>query len=304
MFADANVSANALGRKALRIVTLASCHNRRASTLAALTDLHAQVLPAGVEVGHVIVDDGSEDGTAAAANEAFPNVVVLPGSGQLYWAGGMRFGWEQYASHQAFDYLFVYNDDARFDATALSDLLNVAESQVGSFVVVGSFLDLDEKQTTYGARRRSSRWHPFKFGRVVEPDGAIQDADTLNMNGALISRGALETVGFLSDYFVHSNADFEYGLKLRKAGGRVLVAPRHIGRCALNPASRITPLDAPSLRAALKMLFDPKREPVAQRLGLYRRHGGWFWPLLWIAPYLTIWFQPLRRRRIQGEHES
>ncbi len=297
-----------LSETRLHLLTLTTCHNRRDCTLAALADLHAQSLLAGISLHHCIVDDGSTDGTADAVRADFPGVTVLEGDGTLFWAGGMRFGWEQYGRHEAFDYLFVYNDDARFDTTALSELLNVAEGQVGSFVVVGSFLDIDGKRTTYGARRRSSHWHPFKFGQIVEPNGTVQEADTLNMNGALISRGALETVGFLSKFFVHSNADFEYGLKLRKAGGRVLVAPRHIGRCAMNPASLTSPLDAPSLPAALKMLFDPKREPFLQRLGLYRRHGGWFWPVLWIVPYLTIWLQPLRRRRrrrrIHNEHES
>jgi len=123
----------------------------------------------------------------------------------------------------------------------------------------------------------------------------VQQAETLNMNGALISRGALDAVGFLSDYFVHSNADFEYGLKLRKEGGQVLLAPRHIGRCAMNPVSLTNPTDAPDLLAALKMLRDPKREPVGQRFRMYRSHGGWLWPLFFVSPYITIWLHPLRR---------
>ncbi len=130
----------------------------------------------------------------------------------------------------------------------------------------------------------------------MEPDGTVQEADTLNMNGALISRGAIDQVGFLSDFFLHSGADLEFGLKLRKSGGRVLVAPRYVGRCAMNPASEALPQDAPTLRAALAMLFDPKREPFGQRLNYYRRHGGWLWPIFWVAPYVTIWFQGIRRR--------
>lgn len=280
-----------------RILTLATCHNRRACTLAALGDLHAQQLPEGTILDHAIVDDGSTDGTGSAVRVTFPAVTVIEGDGTLFWAGGMRHGWTQHARKQSLDYLFVYNDDCRFDHDALSSLLATSPGPDVPAVVVGSFKDMVGEATTYGARRRSSRWHPFKFGCVVEPDGTIQSAETLNMNGALISHGALQMVGFLSDYFVHSNADFEYGLKLRKAGGEILVAPKHIGRCEMNPSSQISPQNAHSLREALKMLFDPRREPFSQRLRLYREHGGWLWPLFWIVPYLTIWLHPFRRRR-------
>lgn len=283
-----------------RVLTLATCHNRRACTLAALGDLHAQQLPEGAVLAHAIVDDGSTDGTGDAVRAAYPDVTVIAGDGALFWAGGMRHGWQQHARHQAFDYLFVYNDDGRFDPDALACLLAAAPGPDVPAVVVGSFRDMEGTTTTYGARRRSSRWHPFKFGRIVEPDGTVQQAETLNMNGALIARAALERVGFLSEYFVHSNADFEYGLKLRKAGGQVVVAPRHIGRCAMNPASRVTPLDAPTLRDAISMLFDPKREPFGQRLRLYRQHGGWLWPLFWVVPYVTIWLYPFRQRYQRG----
>lgn len=282
------------------VLTLTTCHNRRARTLVALDDLHKQQVPEGTVLMHLIVDDGSTDGTKETVRAAFPDVTVIDGDGALFWAGGMRHGWERHARHQEFDYLFVYNDDCRFEEDALASLLAAAPSPKEPAVMVGTFRNMDGTTTTYGARRRSSRWHPFKFGRIVEPDGTVQRADTLNMNGALISRGALEKVGFLSEYFVHSNADFEYGLKLRKAGGQVLVAPQHIGRCAINPASNIGPHDAPTMRAALKMLFDPKREPFGQRLQLYQRHGGWLWPLFWVAPYLTIWLYPFRRGTRKG----
>ena len=280
----------------IRILTLATCFNRKDATLLALSDLHAQKFDKPVSVEHAIVDDGSSDGTALAVASAFSKVTVISGTGTLFWAGGMRYGWKEYARNQGFDYLFVYNDDGRFNRDALRHLLdNTTEPEMPA-ALVGSFTDMDGEKTTYGARRRSSTWHPFKFGQIVEPDGTIQEADTLNMNGVLISRGALNAVGFLSEYFVHSNADFEYGLKLRRAGGKVLVAPRHIGRCSMNPSTLINPTDAPNLRAALKMLLDPKREPMKQRLQMYRDHGGWLWPLLFITPYLTIWLHPLRRR--------
>ena len=264
--------------------------------MTALGGLHEQVLPAGVSLSHVIVDDGSTDGTAAAVRKRFLDVEIVQGSGQLFWAGGMRHGWEQVVRNTVFDYLFVYNDDVRLEKSAISCLLDASTGLTEPHIVVGSFLSEDECLTTYGGRRRSSRWHPLKFAKIIEPDGTLQEADTLNMNGALISKSALSKVGFLSEYFVHSGADFEHGLKLRKAGGRVLVADRHIGYCDLNPASTSLPEHSEQLADSLKQLFDQKREPFRQRLAYYRRHGGWFWPVLFISPYVTIWFRHLHKR--------
>lgn len=279
----------------MHIVTLTTCHNRRDCTLAVLSDLHAQDLPAGVTLAHVIVDDGSSDGTAEAVRARFPDVEIVPGDGQLYWAGGMRHGWTQSASRKAFDYLFVYNDDVRLDKSAIADLvkssLSLMERRAEPHVIAGSFRSADGRATTYGGRRRSSLWHPLKFAHLVEPDGTLQRADTLNMNGALISRSALSRVGFLSDYFVHSGADFEFGLKLRKAGGAVFVSERHIGRCDLNPETNALPEHSRTLKDGLRRLFDRKREPFRQRLHYYRRHGGLLWPVYWVAPYITIWFR-------------
>jgi GT2 family glycosyltransferase len=242
--------------KIVQIITLTTYHNRRGQTLASLADLHAQALPKTTSLNYVLVDDGSTDGTAAAVDERFPDVEIVNGSGNLFWAGGMRHGWEQAVSNKEFDYLFVYNDDVRLEQSALSHLLDAAANQIKPHVIVGSFLSMDGSTTTYGGRRRSSRWHPLKFAGIIEPDGTLQEADTLNMNGALISRSALSEVGFLSEYFVHGAADFEYGLKLRKAGGKVIVAGQHIGRCDLNPASSILPEHSERLGGSLQQLFD------------------------------------------------
>ena len=273
----------------LHIVTLTTCHNRREFSLNALRDLHRQDLPdSDFTFSHVVVDDGSTDGTSTAIQAEFPDVELVTGSGNLFWAGGMRFGWEQSVRKKSFDYLFVYNDDIRLEPDALSILLEAAEFIELPCVVAGSFLSTDGRRTTYGGRSRSSSRHPLKFAELVEPNGTIQRADTLNMNGALISRSALDSVGFLSDFCVHSVADFEYGLKLRKAGGEVIVASRHIGYCDFNPASESLPQDAKTFSEGLQQLFDAKREPFKQRLRYYRAHAGWLWPVYWVTPYLTF----------------
>jgi GT2 family glycosyltransferase len=262
-----------------------------------LANLHRQDLPEGARLTHVVVDDGSTDGTTTSIRMLFPDVEIVPGSGRLFWAGGMRHGWEQSVRCKAFDYLFVYNDDVRLERWAIADLLRAGRTLASQghdcHAVVGSFRAAATGRTTYGGWRRSSPWHPLKFSSRLEPDGTLQPADVFNMNGALISRTALEKAGFLSHYFVHSGADFEFALRLVKLGGVIRVAERHIGLCDLNPASELSPDGLMPLRQRLSLLFDPKREPVQQRLCYYREHAGPFWLFMFLSPYVTVWLRHL-----------
>ena len=211
----------------------------------------------------------------------------------------MRLGWEHDVSKQHFDYLFVFNDDVRFNTDVFLELINVALNSSDPdqpLVVVGSLLDPSTGKISYGGRRRSSRFHPLKFAQLIEPNGQIQQADVCNMNAALISRSALERIGFLAPYFVHSGADFEFGLRLRKSGGAILTAPGLVGSCMSNPISDSSRPLPTSINGRLHYLLDPKREPPRQRWELYRRHGGPLWMFLFLIPYITIWL-PHRCKR-------
>ena len=111
------------------------------------------------------------------------------------------------------------------------------------------------------------------------------------MNGCLIPKETLINSGFLSDYFVHGGADFEYGLKICKAGGEVILAPTHIGVCDRNQVMDNYLIQCRSLSEGYKTLLSEKKEPLRQRFIYYKKHGGNFWILLFIAPYLSLLFK-------------
>lgn len=281
----------------MHIVALTTCHNRCAHTLASLCDLHSQELPVGVTMSITIVDDGCSDGTARMVCASYPEVQILQGDGSLYWAGGMRFGWEQWVKSLAFDALLVFNDDIRLDPNALIELINTyhfARDIKGSCIVVsGAFKNRTSHEISYGGYKHSSLWHRLRF-TMVTPTGSPCQIDTLNMNCALISAEALEYVGFLSGYFRHAGADMEFGLKLRKAGGTVWLTKTSIGWCDRNKEEMSDVGRNLSLRERFRLITSVKGEPIAVRFRYYRDHGGVLWPLLFVGLYLRIVLNTLR----------
>lgn len=288
----------------MKIVTLTTSHNRRDHTLKALFSLNLQDLPKCVEINHVLVNDASTDGTVEEVRNNFPDVEIINGAGDLFWAGGMRFGWVKSIQHKNYDYLFVYNDDVILERNAIRKLIEtsqifVEEGGVIDHVVVGSFTNKDKSKTTYGGVKRSSKWHPLRF-EVVDPDNSYYKlVDSLNMNGALIKVDVLNKVGFLSDYFIHSMADFEYGLRVRSNGGKVLVCSGHIGCCEENNEGNISMNNALTIIDSYKELLSVKRQPFRQRKLFYKEYAGLFWIILWLMPYMTLPFKFVFRKLIR-----
>lgn len=275
------------------IQTLATCHNRKQKTLASLRDLTQQELPDNCILRHTIVDDGSTDGTSEAVSHRFPEVEIIHGHGSLYWAGGMRYGWEHSIKDHYFDYLFVYNDDVRLNANALNHLISTSSCYLSvdgasAHAVTGAFTDSAGETTTYSGAIKTTSWHPFRVQRIEPPDTGFNLVDTMNMNGALISRAALLAAGFLSDFFVHGGADFEYGLKLNKVGGKVLLASGHIGSCDRNSTKGTELEPGITLVERYRRLLSVKGQPPAQRLKYCRQYAPWFWPIIWASPYIKL----------------
>lgn len=282
----------------MRILALTTCHNRREHTVRALRTLLNQELSSQHQMDVCLVNDGCTDGTAAAVRSAFPTVIVLTGSGSLFWAGGMRFAWDTYVRHERFDYLLVFNDDIELYDGALTTLLESASKLeregCTAYALCGALRQSHAETPAYGVVVRSSRWHPLRF-KKLPPTDYLQEGDTMNMNFALISSGAIRLVGFLAQDFAHGKADYDFGLRLRAAGGKVALAPGYVGECDTNPLSGTSAASNISFAERWRRLTSVKEQRPSERAIYYRRHAGPLWPLFWVAPYARILLQALVR---------
>ncbi|WP_234542736.1 glycosyltransferase family 2 protein [Streptomyces shenzhenensis] len=268
------------------VVVVMACHNRRDTTVRCLRSLVGQC-PPEVSLRIVLTDDGSTDGTAAAARAIWPGIHVMQGDGALFWAKGMAL-----AASAAVDYDFLLwlNDDVVLDPGALTRLLATHRALVGSGqdpLVAGALRDPLTGAVTYSGVVRQSLLRPTRFTRVAPAHRPLL-VDTMNGNLVLVPRSVVERVGQIDGKFEHGMADFDYGLRARALDCAVWVAPGTLGTCAGNSVAGSYMDLTLSVWERLRLMRTPKGLPPRSWLRFTRRHAGPLWPAYWLWPYLRL----------------
>lgn len=265
----------------------------------ALRRLFAQQLPANTELTAFLLDAGSSDGTADAVRSEFPQVRLLRGDPSLFWNAGMRVAFGE-ALREDFDHYILLNDDTNLYPDALVRLLasyhELRRRGEERPIVVGSTQDPTTHELTYGGIVRTSRFYPFRYRRAVPGETSLP-CNTINGNFALIPREAAKVTGNLNPAFTHSMGDHDYGLRARKAGCSLWIAPGYIGTCARNDIRGTWQDEHLSFRERWRKLNGPKGMPPREYLSFTRLHGGPLWPIVWLYPYArALVLFALRRR--------
>lgn len=277
----------------ITVQVLLTVFNRRAKTLQALDHLYSNQNQ-NVNVSVTLLDDGSRDGTADAVATQFPDVKIITGDGSHYWNGGMRRAWEVAALSDPDFYLWL-NDDTLLDAFALRDMLRTSAFFADQAVIVGSTRDPETEELTYGGVVRESSLKPLRF-RTVTPSSVPTAVDTMNGNCVLVPRAVKNKVGLLSDAYTHGMGDFDYGLRAEKLGVERWLVPGYVGTCGRNTVSGTWQSPDLPTRLRWEKLKSVKGLPPKEWLTFTRRHGGPFWLLTFLSPYLRVLLTTKKRK--------
>jgi GT2 family glycosyltransferase len=274
------------------VAVVLTCYNRREKTAACLRALadQAKQLAGRCTLRVIVTDDGSTDGTREMLASEFPQAVVIPGDGNLFWAGGMRAA-IGHALGEGHDFYLWINDDVELFPSCLGTLLDMHDAQVGatgkSGLVVGSMCNA-AGQFTYGGMVRQGNGWVRRYVRV-QPGDTPQPCDTMNGNCVLISRAAASVLGNMDAAFRHGIGDMDYGLRATRAGIPIWVMPGYAGRCAHDHLIEGSYLDRTlPLAVRWKKITSPKGLAPRAWLTYCRRHAGWLWPLHWAWPYTKV----------------
>lgn len=279
------------------IAVCIAAFNRRDTTLACLDSLVRADRPGGLEIEVYLLDDASTDGTAEAVRSRFPDVKLLRGTGALFWAGGMRIAYAAALEHPH-PYFLWMNDDviARFDAlTRLVETERALRARDGwRHIVAGGMWDPDGDRASYGAYDLASRINPSRIRLVLPDDCEPRDVDLVNANMMLIPADIARSIGNIPKWYTHSMADWDYGLRARRAGFGVSLAPGYVGDCGGNIAWRRR-WHAPemTLYQRYRAMLGPLALPFVPRARFLLAHFPWLAPLYIFTPYLKLPFDHL-----------
>ena len=273
-----------------RICAVLASHNRREMTLRCLDALGASAGAAGVSLSAVVVDDGSDDGTAAAVAERYPWATVFAGDGHLYWCRAMHRAFAV-ALESASDHYLWLNDDTVLEADGVERLLachaDLALRRAAPLIVVGGTADPATGSFTYGGERRPSRWRPLHVVSIA-PARFPQRCDSMTGNIALVSAAAADRVGNLDAAFEHAMGDTDYAFRAIDAGVEIWLAPGTLGLCRANEAAGTYRDRSLPIGERWRRMLDRKGLPWRSWLRFSRRHGGVLWPIAFAWPYVSL----------------
>jgi FkbM family methyltransferase len=193
------------GRDAVCVII--PVHNRKAVTLRCLQTLRANGDLERCRV--IVVDDGSTDGTADAVRSGFPEVAMLQGDGNLWWARSINLGMKQALERNA-EILVWLNDDAVLKPGALAALI--------------AFLRVNPQAIAGAVCRHEASGQLLKTGvsgrhlTAAGPDDVVP-IDALSGYCVALPAAVVKRIGYLdAARFRQTNADIAYTLAVTRAG--------------------------------------------------------------------------------------
>jgi GT2 family glycosyltransferase len=218
----------------MNLSVIIACHNRKNLTVRCIEKAQAAADYAGARISFTVFDDGSTDGTADALAQMQVSLRIMHGDGSAYWASSMAHaeGAVLANTDAAEDGLIVWlNDDVALDLEAFARLGATVRGATGS-VVIGATRDPVSGEATYSGMRKAGI-HPLRFD-LVSPHDSTQCIDAFNGNLVMVPLAVAHLLGGIDGGFSHALADIDYGMRCKRAGVNVLLAPLTYGTCERN----------------------------------------------------------------------
>ena len=204
--------------------------NGLADTRAALASLSACRVPPGWQVGLMMVDNGSTDGSVEAVRREFPAVEVVALPENRRFAGGNNEGMKRALAAGA-DAVMLINNDIEAANGLFDNLLGALERDPDAGAVVPLICFAEPRDVIWYAGGRCVPALGFAAHRGLrEPDRAqfrkVESTGYITGCCLLASREAWLEVGPLDErYFIYAE-DTDWSLRARAAGYRLLFVPR------------------------------------------------------------------------------
>jgi len=183
----------------------------------------------GVDLFVCVVDDGSTDSTVDIAFDFSPDVFLVKGGGNLWWAEATNIGIKQCLENEC-KYVIMLNPDVEILEDTIYNLVKVSQ-QYNDAIVSPVVLDKSQKNIIMEAGHIWTKVHkriPFLYSlRYLYKKGSKLDqipshpfkVVTVSGRGGLLSKKAVDNLGLLdSKNFPQYGGDPDYALRAYTSG--------------------------------------------------------------------------------------
>ena len=216
-------------KKSKKVIIILLNYNQKEHTLRCLESLYLMNYS---DYSIVLVDNGSNDGTALAVKKYFPSVRVIEKSKNLGVAKGRNVGIRYADEKFSYKFLLILDNDTLVDAAFLAELINAIQSDVNVGIVFPKIYYMDEPNVVQYAGNMKINLCTGQF-RII----AYKEKDKGQFNqfkysmlapGAcmLIEKDVFKLIGkFDEKYSPYSFEDVDFSLRAGKKGIKILYVP-------------------------------------------------------------------------------
>ena len=207
--------------------------NRKEFTYKCLKSLFRQTCK---NYKNIVIDDGSTDATSHLIAKEFPEVILLKGDGNLWWAGatniGIRHVFNKMNVHESEDYVLTLNNDLEVPEQYLESL--VRNASIYTRTVLGS-VSVDITNPEYmdfcgikwneftGKYHSKAKNYNYSYEEFRDKE-KIVDSDMLPGRGTLIPISVFNEIGvFDSLNFPQYASDEDFTLRAKRNGWNLVI---------------------------------------------------------------------------------
>ncbi len=195
-------------------------HNRLFFTKSCLNALRNQTIK---DFHIVVIDDGSTDGTAEMIYSEYPDVILLHGSGNLWWTGATNLG-VTYALEHGADCVMTLNDDTFPPPDFIENMMFCANRQPEA--LIGALaVDVETGQIVYGGE--IINWlsgQSISLKDILKPEEmtGLHEVTHFPGRGLLIPSKVFKRIGLYDQvHFPQYAADYDFTHRAIRAGFKV-----------------------------------------------------------------------------------
>jgi GT2 family glycosyltransferase len=198
--------------------------NNAAATLDCLDRLRADA----PELQVLVIDNGSSDGSADLIARANPDVPIVRLPNNEGFARGTNAGLRWVLARSEYDAVAFLNNDAQLSADDLLRAVDMAREDRSVGLLTGRILRPDGRLWYGGGRLRRWRGGVDIFGARRRDRGqydVARDVTFVSLAFAVTRRDVIERVGLLADEYFFGQEEWDYSIRVRKAGYRLRYEP-------------------------------------------------------------------------------